>query len=186
MKRFQQHLKPLTVFLSLLTLEIALTACGAVLQQTSGFGFSESGQAKSAGNIDISNGELIYYRAINNDGERIRYSDGPRSGGMMMGSYLTCASCHGPEARGGQHRMHMTVMNSPDIRVSALISEGDEHGTQEDAHREAHGEYDLEAFRMAVIGGKHPGGELLRREMPRWRINDQDLQDLFEFLKSIP
>ena len=34
----------------------------------------------------------------------------------MMDGYLTCASRHGPEGRGGVHAMHMYVMKAPDIR----------------------------------------------------------------------
>jgi len=98
---------------------------------------------------------------------------------MMMGGNLSCASCHGPTGRGGIHTMHMDVMDAPDIRYSTLTSEEDEHGGE-------HGEYDLEAFRLAVIGGAHPDGKALSREMPRWRMSDEDLADLFEFLKTLP
>ena len=35
-----------------------------------------------------------------------------------------------------------------------------------------HGEYDLEDFRQAVVFGKHPDGEPLNRDMPRWRMGD--------------
>lgn len=125
-----------------------------------------------------SNGERIYFSATNSEGERIQYAGGPQTG-MMMGGYLSCASCHGPTGRGGIHTMHMDVMDAPDIRYSTLSSEGEEHG-------EDHGEYDLDSFRMAVIGGAHPDGKALNREMPRWRMSDQDLVDLFEFLKTLP
>jgi putative membrane protein len=37
---------------------------------------------------------------------------------------------------------------------------------------------------MAVVEGKHPNGEQLSSEMPRWNIGDGDLEDLAEFLKS--
>jgi hypothetical protein len=133
------------------------------------------------------NGERIYFTATNEEGERIPYRSGPNFGGMMMGSYLTCAACHGPEARGGTHLMHMQVMEAPDIRYEALSEEGDEHGSEGgDEHADAHEEYTLEDFRMAVVEGKHPDGEQLNRDMPRWGINDEDLVDLFEFLKSLP
>ena len=79
--------------------------------------------------------------------------------------------------------MHMDVMDAPDIRYTALSSEGEEHG---DEHGDNHGEYDLDSFRLAVIGGVHPDGEALSRDMPRWRMSDQDLADLFEFLKTLP
>jgi hypothetical protein len=81
--------------------------------------------------------------------------------------------------------MHMDVMDAPDIRYSTLKGEGDEHGRDE-THGDEHGGYDMDDFHLAVIGGVHPDGEPLSRDMPRWLINDQDLIDLFEFLKTLP
>lgn len=134
-----------------------------------------------------SNGEKIYFTAINDRDQRIRYSGGPNFGGMMMGmsGNLACTSCHGSDGRGGIHTMHMDVMDAPDIRYSALAGEEGEHGGDGD-HEDEHSGYDLDAFRLAVVEGTHPDGEPLSRDMPRWRMNDQDLADLFEFLNSIP
>jgi hypothetical protein len=75
--------------------------------------------------------------------------------------------------------MHMTVMDAPDIRIQALMSESEEHGGD-------HGEYDLDVFRKAVVDGQHPDGEALKQDMPRWQISDADLADLFAFLQSLP
>lgn len=81
--------------------------------------------------------------------------------------------------------MHMDVMDAPDIRIAALSAESDEH--QGDAHEDEHGEdYDLEAFRRAVVLGQHPNGNSLSRDMPRWVINNTDISDLFEYLKLLP
>jgi cytochrome c oxidase subunit 2 len=135
----------------------------------------------------LANGERIYFTATNDRGDRISYTGGPNFGGMMMGTYLTCAACHGPEARGGEHVMHMQVMNAPDIRYSALSGEAEEHsgGEENPEHAGEHEGYDLEDFRLAVVEGVHPDGEPLDRDMPRWRMDDQDLADLFAFLKEI-
>lgn len=139
------------------------------------------------GGSSLANGERIYFTATNAEGERIPYLGGPEFGGMMMGSYLTCAACHGPEARGGLHRMHMQVMDAPDIRYSALLGEAEEHEDEGDhAHEDEHAGYDLEDFRLAVVEGKHPDGEPLDRDMPRWQMENDDLADLFNFLKEIP
>ena len=127
---------------------------------------------------DAENGEQIYFTSTSQSGERIRYTGGPVLGGMMMGSYLTCASCHGPTGRGGRHTMHMTVMDAPDIRYVELAEEMEEHGSEE-------GEYDLETFRKAVMDGEHPDGDSLDRDMPRWKMSDKDLADLFAFLQSL-
>lgn len=127
-----------------------------------------------------SNGERIYFTAINERGEYIPYTGGPDFGGMM-GGRLACVSCHGEDGRGGLHWMHMQQMDAPDIRYEALAGEAGEHGEAE--HDE---EYDLETFRKAVALGQHPDGEMLSRDMPRWQFNDEDLADLFEYLKSLP
>jgi cytochrome c oxidase subunit 2 len=170
----------------LLGIVSALTiACGAFFRLPQLFPGSLDSQTEGTSRSDTANGERIYFTATNDEGERITYRGGPNFGGMMMGSYLTCAACHGPEARGGNHFMHMQVMDAPDIRYAALQGESDEHG--EDGHGDEHGaEYTLEDFRLAVIEGKHPDGEALSRDMPRWQMDEQDLRDLFEFLTSVP
>lgn len=137
-------------------------------------------------NIFTSKGEQIYFTAINERGQRLRYSGVQNFGGMMMGmgTNLACVSCHGSDGRGGIHTMHMAVMDAPDIRYSSLSSEEDEH-EGDHAHKDEHDEYDLEAFRLAVVEGVHPDGESLSRDMPRWRMSDEDLEDLFDYLKSL-
>jgi hypothetical protein len=151
------------------------------------------GSSAGPGNQSISNGERIYFTATNEQGDSIEYTGGPDFGGMMMGSYLTCAACHGPEARGGTHYMHMWVMEAPDIRYIALSSEADEHAGEgegdeqsERSEHSEHGEYTLEDFRRAVVDGEHPDSQPLDRDMPRWQMSDEDLVNLFEFLKSLP
>ena len=137
-----------------------------------------------------SNGELIYFQAANERGERITYRGGSAflGPGMMMDTSLRCASCHGQNARGGVHMMHMQVMDAPDIRWSVLAGETEgEHDDEvehRDEHAESHAGYGLDDFRMAVVEGKHPNGGSLSAEMPRWNISDGDLEDLAEFLKS--
>lgn len=144
------------------------------------FGPGRPGIAWGPGSFD-SVGEQIYFTAINEDGDRIRYRGGP-SAGMMMGGVLSCASCHGPDARGGRHVMHMDVMDAPDIRWSALA--GEAHS--EDEHDHEHGgDYDLETFRRAVVDGEHPDGGTLSRDMPRWRMGDESLEALADYLQSL-
>ncbi len=175
MKAIWAHNK---VFLFLLGLGFALTACGFArrppLTPPGGLSGTPLGDAPN-----VANGERIYFTAISSRSGPIRYQGGPAFGGMMMGSYLTCAACHGPTARGGKHIMHMTVMDAPDIRIAALSKEFDEHGG-------GHGEYDLETFRKAVVYGQHPDGKPLSPDMPRWQMSDADLADLFAFLQSLP
>jgi cytochrome c oxidase subunit II len=125
------------------------------------------------------NGERIYFTGKNEEGERIAYSGAPFPG--VGAGALGCASCHGGDAEGGRHWMHMLVMDAPDIRWSALAGEaGDGHDDGDE-----HGEYDLAAFGVAVVEGRHPGGEPLSDLMPRWKLSDRDLADLAAFLQSL-
>jgi hypothetical protein len=82
--------------------------------------------------------------------------------------------------------MHMQAMDAPDVRYENLENSDDEHGSDGESMEHIQDEYDLDMFRQAVIEGKHPDGETLSADMPRWEISDQDLADLFEYLKSLP
>jgi hypothetical protein len=68
-----------------------------------------------------SNGERIYFTATN----------GPVARNWMMGDgQLVCASCHGPNGRGGVHNMGMMQsMTAKDIRWSVLQDEFDGEGS---------------------------------------------------------
>jgi hypothetical protein len=154
-----------------------LTGACSLLRQAS-WG-SEAPDLPATGNPDPLNGEQIYFTRSSGRGTSIGYRGGPRFGGMMMmGNTLTCSACHGPDGRGGAHWMHMQAMDAPDITFAALMSE--EHEESEE-----HREYDLQVFRQAVVEGRHPDGDALSRDMPRWRISDADLEDLLAFLKLL-
>lgn len=126
------------------------------------------------------NGERIYFTATNDQGEYIPYTGGPAYGGMM-GGRLACVSCHGEDGRGGLHWTHMQQMDAPDIRYLALINDHDE-GDEEMPMDE----YELDAFRNAVVLGRHPDGDSLNSDMPRWEMSDADIADLLDFLKTLP
>lgn len=129
-----------------------------------------------------SNGEQIYFTAIDKNGQYISYTGGPRFGGMMMNSYLTCASCHGTDGRGGTHIMHMQVMDAPPIYYNVLV----EMMQEEEHDASLMDEYPFDRFREAVVDGKHPDGDELDKDMPRWQMQDEDLADLLSFLKTLP
>ena len=121
--------------------------------------------------VFTSNGEQIYFTATSDRGTDISYTAGPSSNGwMMMTGRLTCASCHGPDGRGGVHSMGMMqVMEAKDIRWSSLENE-----------------FDTEKFRLAVEEGKDPDGTQLSTDMPRWKMSNEDITDLIAFLKTLP
>jgi hypothetical protein len=135
-----------------------------------GQGMMSGGTARGAGTFR-SNGERIYFTATSGHGTAISFTGGSASSGGMMGNgQLACASCHGPDGRGGVHSMGMNqVMDAKDIRWSVL-----------------QGEFDLDKFRLAVVKGQDPDGTQLKADMPRWTISDDDLGDLIVYLKTLP
>jgi hypothetical protein len=151
-----------------MTLGFVLSACSSLARET----------PTPKNGPDPQNGERIYFTSMSNRGDQTIYSGGPNFGGMMMGSYLTCAACHGPEGRGGLHQMHMTTMNAPDIRYSALNSMPDMQNSKTP--------YGMDQFKLEVEEGKDLNGEELNSDMPRWSMSNDDLEDLFAFLKTLP
>lgn len=132
-----------------------------------------------------SNGERIYFTGTSANGP-ISFNGGdfsPMTGrgmmgrGMMRGISLACADCHGGDARGGQHLMHMQIMDAPDIRWHVLAGE-------EGDHEMAHDPFTPETFAQAVRNGIDPAGHPLDPAMPRWQMSDQDIADLIEFLQT--
>lgn len=165
---FKSKSKILFIFLPFI---LALPACSSISRTQPVPGTSPEGGP------DVKNGERIYFTSTSASGDQITYSGGPNFGGMMMGAYLTCASCHGPEGYGGLHQMHMEAMNAPDIRYSALNSMPDLQGKNR--------QYTLDDFHMEVEEGKDLNGEDLNSDMPRWKMSQTDLQDLFAFIKGL-
>jgi mono/diheme cytochrome c family protein len=89
---------------------------------------------------------------------------------MMGGGQLTCASCHGPDGKGGVHYMGMMqTMDAKDIRWSTLQND-----------------YDAQKFKLAVTEGKDSDGSQFNSDMPRWNMSDEDLADLITYLKTLP
>lgn len=124
-----------------------------------------------------SNGEQIYFTATSQRATSIT-SDGGM--GMMGGGMMTCASCHGPDGRGGRVRMMMRVFETPDIRYKTLTSEEMEH-----EGGEAHPPYTDQDIKRAITEGVKSDGKPLKWPMPRWTMSDEDLDDLLEFLKTL-
>jgi cytochrome c553 len=158
--------KVIIIALFAMVTTLLLTACGLVNPTT-----SPMGTGWGDGVFD-SNGERIYFTATSDRDTGITYTGGPSSNGWMMGGggSLACASCHGPDGRGGIHSMGMMQeMDAKDIRWSTLEDE-----------------FDPEKFRLAVTEGKDPDGTQLNTDMPRWNIGNDDLADLIDYLKTLP
>jgi cytochrome c oxidase subunit 2 len=159
------RLTKIIIGLILLLTVVLLTGCALTDR------FSNPAGTSWGQGVFTSNGERIYFTVTSDRGTDITYTGGPSSSGwMMMDGQLTCASCHGPDGRGGVHSMGMMQqMDAKDIRWKTL-----------------EGEFDSEKFRLAVEEGKDPDGTLLSTDMPRWKMSDEDIPDLIAFLKTMP
>ena len=122
----------------------------------------------------VSNGQTIYFTGRNQQGQRIPFDGAPMWLYTHGGS---CSSCHGADGRGGAPVMMGTEIPG-DIRYSHLTEEEHEEG-------EEHPPYTDELIRRAITLGLNPAGEPLDLTMPRWRMSDQDLDDLIEYLKTL-
>jgi cytochrome c553 len=160
-----REIKIIASSLLVVIVALLLAACDSPPQPV-----ESSGTAWGTGAF-ASNGERIYFTATSERGTAITYASGPTSSGWMMGNgRWACASCHGPDGRGGVHNMGMMqTMDATDIRWSALQDE-----------------FDAEQFRLAVTKGQDPDGTQLDTDMPRWSIGDDDLADLIAYLKTLP
>lgn len=170
--------------LSLLTLVILGCAIVILACNRETPSVQQEGTAWAVGSF-ASNGERIYFTATDTSGQVISYSGGPSMGMMMSRGRLACVSCHGLGGRGGTHMMQMQSMNAPDVRWSALVGMHEEGHESGESNEHSHQGYDLEAFRRAVVHGEHPDGDKLKQDMPRWDMNETDLQDLMSYLKTL-
>jgi len=126
------------------------------------------------------NGERIYFTATSDSNEPIFATMGAMS--MHSGGMMTCADCHGSDARGGYRMMMMWGFNAPDIRYSVLSTQG--HGGHGDEN-ENEKPYNETLLKRAITKGLDSEGKRLEPPMPIWHISDKDLNDLIEFLKTL-
>lgn len=123
-----------------------------------------------------SNGESIYYTAVNKQGERI----GAEMMNMQMNdTNFSCVDCHGENGRGRKVEMMMGSFTAPDIRYSVL-KEGHSGNENED-----HEPYNDQTLARAIIKGIDPGGIPLNYPMPRWQMKSKDVKDLISYLKEL-
>lgn len=104
--------------------------------------------------------------------------------GAMRG--MTCASCHGPDGAGGIY-LAMGTIKTPSIQSAELTAAedvDDEHaGDDEEAH--GHEPYTTDTLIRAIAEGLDPAGEELAWPMPRWKMAEQDMTDLVEYVESL-
>jgi len=114
-------------------------------------------------------GERIYLTGRDASGDAIPRSGLPVSEDFLMMGGGGCASCHGPDGRGGTIGMMQGSVTTPDIRYDALENEG----------------FDEEAIAEAIVDGRDEGGEQLDALMPRWKMSDTEVSAVIEYLKEL-
>jgi len=150
--------------------------CGVALVLALGLVSFSSRTAAPQASVYGSNGEQVYMTATSQRGTPIEY-DLPTGGMMRTG--LTCASCHGPDARGGRERMMMRTFVAPDIRFQTLATpRKNDQGEDEPIFTEA-------TVKRAITEGVDPDGKDLEWPMPRWSMSAADLDDLVQYLKTL-
>ena len=126
-----------------------------------------------------SNGERIYFTAESSSGQPITYT-----GSIRMMHTISCVNCHGQDGKGGRVTMMMSSFDTPDITWHVLTEEEHEEKSGQEEHEE-HPPYTEETLKRAIVEGVNPASERLDDEMPRWRMSEQDLDDLVEFIKTL-
>jgi cytochrome c oxidase subunit 2 len=135
-----------------------------------------------------SNGEQIYFTGTSRRGTPISSEGRMGMMGMRRGrDHLACVDCHGSDGKGGTVEMMMMSFKAPDIRYRVLASKEHMHQEAEEAqtHEMEHPPYTDETLKRAIAAGLDPAGNPLNQYMPRWKILDDDLNDLLAFLKTI-
>ncbi len=132
---------------------------------------NRTGDKGSVSNLQFkTNGERIYFAGVSQKNGRIQFEAGP----SWMGEYGgNCGGCHGPEGKGGVPILDSDIV-ATDTGYNALIA--DEHG---------HARYTDTLIKRVVTEGLNPEGESLDIIMPRYKMSDDDLNDLIEFLKTL-
>jgi mono/diheme cytochrome c family protein len=123
-----------------------------------------------------SNGERIYHTGISERTGRIEIQGGPPWLRTHGGG---CIACHGPDGQGGITFADSAV--SADIRYSSLTSEKHRNGMNQHGHKP----YDNTLIMRAITKGIDPAGKALHWIMPRWKMSEEDLNDIIEYLKFL-
>ena len=97
----------------------------------------------------------------------------PQSGTIENGKYMVaigdCMGCHKQDLAGGP-----LPMAAPDDTPAANLTPGGELAF-----------WSVTDFIKAVKTGMHPGGRILDEVMPRYRMTDEDLMDIFAYLQTL-
>lgn len=127
--------------------------------------------AENAPSSFSSEGERLYFTGTSSAGEQIRPVGGHHHMQMHGGS---CATCHGAGKEGGAIMWPRFWVTAPALTDGALANEHD------DGHD--HASYDESSLKNAIVKGIGPDGEPLHDTMPRWRMSEESLNALVNYL----
>jgi cytochrome c oxidase subunit 2 len=92
-----------------------------------------------------------------------------------------CASCHGTD-REGLRLFPAFWRKTPALTANALF--GNEDLSHSDSSEHGHDPYTVQPLRVAITKGINPAGLPLNTKMPRWEMDERDLDDLINYLQQ--
>jgi len=122
------------------------------------------------------NGEQIFFSGTSRTGPPITFQmqNSARMAMMMQGG-MACANCHGANGMGGTLNMMMTgTVDFPNIQYKTLTEAASDRPPYTDT-----------TLKRAITEGLDPDGKPLDWPMPKWKMTDQQVNDLIAFLKSL-
>ena len=151
---------------AVIALSITLSSCD--------MGMNHMNSRYTGSTTFASNGERIYFTGVGHDGRPIVTSGGHAHQSMHSQG---CVACHGTDREGGARMYPFFWIQSPPLTTHALFGE----------HNDGHGDHDSYSratLRRAIQDGIDPSGDALDNIMPRWAIDEQDLNDLVDYLAA--
>ncbi|MEK6681851.1 MAG: c-type cytochrome [Nitrospirota bacterium] len=97
---------------------------------------------------------------------------------LKVSHVRSCVHCHGPKGKGA---IWMTnEVKAPDISYKNLMSDEAPY-TGYKGHKTYNDDLIIRALRQGIASD----GRVIDPSMPRWAIEDDDMKDLIDFLKTL-
>tara|TARA_B100000315_G_scaffold254317_1_gene295114 strand:+ start:1227 stop:3968 length:2742 start_codon:yes stop_codon:yes gene_type:complete len=121
------------------------------------------------------NGMMIYTSSTSLSKESINLGIG--DGQLFPANRVTCANCHGHDGKGSREGGAV----ASDIR-HAILSKPYSTTTESGRTRSP---YTNDLLKRAIVEGVDSNGHVLDFAMPRWKMSEQDLEDLIVYLQRL-
>jgi mono/diheme cytochrome c family protein len=122
-------------------------------------------------------GRIIYTTGRSESGALLHFRLHSAGDRLLPARGVVCASCHGPDGRGGQEG----IVVMADIAYGALTKPM----TSPPAWKRTRAPYTDALVARAITDGIDSSGQHLDGMMPRWVMQESDLQDLLQYLKRL-